>query len=335
MTPKKKLDPLGVQPQPTRGDDAPDYSNEVRRDRVVQVMPFFKTNWIDHKPQKDLVTKLITYMSSIQPLLDGPIDGCCLSEYTNAGKSRMIEALVAEVACLRSEAGLPPNKYQIITVELDEATSLKRFFRKILKKLDDPNWNNKHDTIDDLEDRIHHFSRKLGVEGLVGDEVQHLDRKTTEATAVTNGLKSFLNRGIVPLILVGNEKAEKFFEKNGDLAARLGTPLALKPLDPRNDKADQKLFVEFCKKLDASMVQAGIVEEPAGLDGPGLRSQLVAVSSGHVGRVCRVVCEATKHALWRGSPVVEKHDLSVATRQYAMGPVKWIGRDPFSSRATR
>lgn len=332
MTPKKNAIPLGVQPLPTRGDPVPDYSSGIRRQRVVPVVPFFKTNWIDHGPQTKLVDQLLAYMESMQPLLDGPIDGRCLSQYTNAGKSRMIEALLAEAALRRRKEGLPPNKYQIIKVELDEATSIKSFFRNILRALDDPHWNNKNDTIDDLEDRIHHFSRKLGVQGLVGDEVQHLDKKSTDATGVTNRLKSFLNRGIVPLILVGNEKAETFFEKNTDLAARLGTPLVLKPLDPRNDKADAKSFAEFCQKLDASMLKAGIVDEPAGLDKPGLRSQLVAVSGGHVGRVCRVVCEATIHALWRGSPVVEKHDLSVATRQYAMGPVNWAGRDPFSSR---
>ena len=331
MTPKNKSISLGVQPLPIYGDPIPDYSNETRSNRVIQVLPFFKANWIDHDPQTRLVNQLLTYMRSMQPLLDGPIDGRCLSQYTNAGKSRMIEALLAEAARRRAEAGLPPNKYQIIMVELNEATSIKSFFRNILKKLDDPYWNHKHDTIDYLEERIHHLSRKLGVQGLVGDEVQHLDKKTSDATAVTNRLKSFLNRGIVPLILVGNEKAEAFFKKNGDLAPRLGTPLVLKPLDPRNDKADAKLFTEFCKKLDASMVKAGIVDAPGGLDKPGLRSQLLAVSSGHVGRVCRLVCEATIHAMWRGSPLVEKHDLSVATRQCAMGAVNWIGRDPFSS----
>ena len=333
MTAKKNPGTFGVQPQPTRGDPLPDYSNQNRKARVIAVVPFFKNNWIEHGPQTSLVAQLLAYTDSMQPLLDGPIDGRCLSQFTNAGKSRMIDALVAEAARLRAEAGLPPNKYHIIKVELDGATSLKSFFRQILKQLDDPYWNDKHDTIDDLEDRIHYFSRKLGVHGLVGDEAQHLDKKSSDATAVTNRLKSFLNRGIVPLILVGNEKAEKFFEQNGDLASRLGTPLVLKPLDPRNDAADRKLFTEFCKKLDASMGDAGVVDEPAGFDQAGLRSQLLAVSSGHIGRVCRVVCEATIHALWRGSPLVEKHDLSVATRLYAMGPVKWIGRDPFSRKA--
>ncbi|MDR6144903.1 RNA binding exosome subunit [Sphingomonas sp. SORGH_AS870] len=331
MIPKRKAIPLGPQPLPARGDPVPDYSNPSRRARVVSVVPFFKNNWIEHEPQTSLVNQLLAYMESMQPLLDGPIDGRCLSQDTNAGKSRMIEALVAEAALRREEEGLPSNKYQIIVVELNEATSVKSFFRNILKALDDSHWNNKHDTIDDLEDRIHHFCRKLGVQGLVGDEVQHLDKKSSDATGVTNRLKSFLNRGIVPLILVGNEKAEAFFEKNTDLAARLGTPLVLKPLDPRNDRTDGKLFTAFCKKLDASMVKAKIVDEPAGLDKAGLRSQLVAVSGGHVGRVCRVVCEATIHALWRGSPKVEKHDLSVATRRYAMGPVNWVTRDPFSS----
>lgn len=330
MTNAKK-DPLGVQPPPVHGDTKPVFTDPVRNARVEAVVPFFKTNYIEHEPQTIAVEQLLSYLKSMQSLLGGPIDGRCLSEHSNAGKSRMIEHLVRTAALRRAEAGLPPNPHQILCIELDKTTSVATWLRRILYEMGDDHWNDRHDRIEDLEDRILTMSRELGVEGIVGDEVQHLDRKTTDARQVTDRFKTFLNRGILPLILVGDEDAEKFFEKNGKFASRLGTPLQLKPLDPRGDAHDKELFLTFCERLDHSMVEAGIMDEPSGLNKIGFRTQLVTVSSGHVGRVCRVVCEAAQHALRRGSPVIERHDMSVATRGFAM-KLKWVLHDPFSKR---
>jgi hypothetical protein len=319
-----------VQPKPIYGDLERDFANETRRERVQAVLPFFKTNYIEHPPQTAVVEQLLTYLASMQPLLGGPIDGRRLAEHSNAGKSRMIERLVATAAARRAEAGLEPNPYQIIVFELDKTTSVAAFYRRVLFEMGDEHWDDQGPKLDELEERVLELSRRLKVEGLVGDEVQHLDRKTTNATQVTDRFKTFLNRGILPLILVGDEEAETFFKKTAKFASRLGTPLTLKPLDVRGpDGRDRKLFLDFCEALDKSMVEAGIVDVTAGLGKPGIRTQLADVSGGHVGRVCRVMCEATEHALWRGSCRVERHDLSIATRQFAM-TLGWISRDPFS-----
>ena len=325
-----RKDPLGVQPAPQRGDARPDYADASRAARVEAVVPFFKTNYIEHEPQTAVVNQLLTYLSSMQPLLGGPIDGRRLSEYSNAGKSRTIELLVRSAARRRADEGLPPNPYQIVCIELDKTTSVGAFFRQSLRLMGDDHWDDKRAKIDELEERLVEFSRRLQVEGLVCDEVQHLDRKSTDAAQVTNRFKTFLNRGILPLILVGDEEAEKFFAKDHKFGSRLGTPLSLKPLDVRRDAGDRKQFLDFCVQLDASMVKAGIVEEPGDLGSRGVRTQLSAVSGGHVGRVCRLVCEAAQHALWRGAPSVQRHDLSVATRGFAMR-LNWVSRDPFST----
>lgn len=309
----------------------PNYSDSSRGEQVAAVIPFFKKNYIEHEPQTAVIEQLLTYLQSMQSLLGGPIDGRCLSEHSNAGKSRMIEQLLKTAAKRRAEQGLPVNPYQIICFELDKTTSVSAFYRRILLEMGDEHWNDPRAKLDEMEERILHLSRRLGVEGLVGDEVQHLDRKTTDAKQVTDRFKTFLNRGILPLILIGDEDAEKFFEKNGKFAARLGKPLKLKPLDVRNDDRDKKLFLTFCNRLDQSMVDAGIVAELAGFGKAGIRTPLATLSRGHVGRVCRIVCEATQIALWRGSPVVERYDLSVATREFAMGSVNWATHDPFSA----
>lgn len=329
MAATDKHDPLGRQPSPEHGDADPDYGDRLRGGRVAKVLPFFKTNYIEYKPQENLVEQLLTYVASTLPLLGGPIDGRGLSELSNAGKSRMIERLVAVAAERRAEAGLDPNPLQILVFELDRTSGIVKFYRQILRRMGEDFADDKRASIEELEERIHHVGRRLGVEAIVGDEVQHLARKTTTSEHVTDRFKTFLNRGILPLILVGDELAESFFKENSKLASRLGNPLQLTPLDVRNSGSDMKLFLDFCSALDASMVEAGIVDAPARLTSAGIRSQLVAVSGGHIGRVCRLVCEATQHALWRGSPMVERHDLSVATRGYARR-LNWTARDPFS-----
>ena len=327
-----KIDPLGVQPKPSAGDTKPVYSDEARNARADSVLPFFKTNYIEHKPQTDGVEQLLGYMRSAKSLIGSPMDGRCLHEHSGAGKSRMIEHLLATAATRRAEAGLPSNPHQIVCVELDKTTSVATFFRQVLRVMGDEHWDEPRAKLDELEERIGVFVQRLDVEALIGDEVQHLARKTTNSTQITDRLKTFLNRGIVPLILIGDETTEDFLAENPKFACRLGTPLELKPLDVRDSISDRKLFLKFCAELDASMVAAGIVDKHAGLAGMGIRTPLATISGGHVGRVCRLVCEATIHALRRGAPTIERHDLSVATRRFAM-KLKWVFHDPFSAKS--
>ncbi|EZP49938.1 ATP-binding protein [Sphingomonas sp. RIT328] len=328
---KSSPDPYGVPPTPRHGDPRPVFGDRTRAVRAAAVTPFLKSNYIEHAPQRDVIDQLLDYSLSMLPLLGRPIDGRGLSEHSGAGKSRMIERLVETAATRRRDAGQSPNPYQIVCVELDKTTTIASFYRQVLFKLKDEHWNDTRSTTDDLEDRIVTLSRRLGVEALVGDEAQHLDRKTTNADQVTDRLKTFLNRGVLPLILIGDEKAKSFFAKNPTFAVRLGTPLALKPLDFARPGTDQKLFLKFCDALDTVLAASGIMDRVSGLGRPGIRTPLAQVSGGHVGRVCRLVGEAAQHALRRGSPVIEPHDLSVATRDYAIG-LGWIARDPFSRR---
>ncbi|WP_174275548.1 TniB family NTP-binding protein [uncultured Sphingomonas sp.] len=332
-TPSEPLDPYGVQPKHILGDAVPDWSNQDRLARAERLEEFFKTNWIEHEPQEKLVKQLVSYLNGVQKLRGRSMNGRRLSEYSNAGKSRMIERLLEVMRKLRAEQGLAPNPYELLCVELDKTTTVYAFFRQILRLMGDDHWNDKRETLDDLEERINKLGKALNVKGIICDEVQHLDRKTTDAKEVTDRFKTFLNRGILPLILVGDEDADKLFDKNDKFATRLSTPLKLKPLDYAGSIADAKILMKFCVQLDADLVNAGLLDRPSGLGKRGLRTPLAHVSGGHVGRVCRVVEEAARNAILRGSPVVEAHDLSVATREFAIG-LKWIHRDPFSRRGT-
>src|SRR3546814_5148096 len=79
----------------------------------------------------------------------------------------------------------------------------------------DPDWSTGTEKV--LRVRIDEFVRRLGVELLVVDEIQHLRREGNDVNDVTDALKRWLDVGSVPLVLVGNMDSQPFFERNKQL----------------------------------------------------------------------------------------------------------------------
>ena len=130
------------------------------------------------------------------------------------------------------------------------------------------------------------------------------------------------------MVLVGNHESRDFFQKNTELAARLGTPLELKELE-KGSPSGRKMFVQFCERYDEALVARGVTAIPSKLNSAAILEGLLKVSGGHIGRVARLLQEAAPAAAWRGAASIELYDLSNATRQYAMVN-KWVDWDPFS-----
>ncbi len=81
----------------------------------------------------------------------------------------------------RASAGLEPNEFQVVIIELDSQTTLKAVYQEVLQALGDEHWND-NVSAKVLEKRIAKWVRELEVEVLIIDEVQHLDRRTTDVT---------------------------------------------------------------------------------------------------------------------------------------------------------
>lgn len=325
-----KRDPLGVQPAPITGSRTPLPRTPDIKQRSAAARQLLEDGWIEHAPQRAIIDELLDYRDETVGRLGRPLSGRRLSQFSQAGKSKTMAQLKAELAMEREAARLPPNPYQVVIVELDRRLNLKGFYQEVLRKLDDAFWD------DDvsakvLENRIGDFVRRLGVELLIADEVQHLRRKANDANEVTDRLKVFLDRGIVPLVLVGDEDSVEFFRANGKLAARLGRPLELVPLAPQTSARDAKLFKAFCAALDAALVDSGVFASSSDLTCAGTLDALLEVSGGHVGRVARLVSVAAPDAARRGADRVEPYDLSRATRGFAIG-ASWTTTDPFSDQ---
>lgn len=325
-TPK---DPLGVQPKPSTGSREPVFRTEEIKARALAATRLLEDGWVEHAPQRAIINDLIDYRDQTTGRLGRPLSGRRLSQFSQAGKSKTMAQLKAELAAERAAQGLPPNPYQVVIVELDRRLNLKGFYQEVLRKLDDEFWD-ADVSAKVLENRIADFVRRLGVELLIADEVQHLKRKANDANEVTDRLKVFLDRGIVPLVLVGDEDSIPFFRANGKLAARLGNPLQLAPLNPEGSGADAKLFKKFCAALDEGLVKHKIFASSSMLTSNKILDALLAVSSGHVGRVARLLSIAAPAAVRRGADRVEPYDLSKATREFAIG-ANWLITDPFSN----
>ena len=327
-----RKDPLGRRPAPTTGRRSPVRTDVDARRRASRTTRLLEDLWIPHPPQEAIIDALLDYRDDTFGRRGTPLTGRRLSEHSQAGKSATMGRLKHELSRVLEIEGRPPNEHQVIIVELDRRSTVKQLYQEILKALGDEFWAAPV-SAKLLEDRITDFVRRLGVELLVVDEVQHLRRRADDANEVTDKLKVFLDRGVVPLVLVGDEDSVAFFRENEKLAARLGRKLELLPLDPAAKARDAKLFKAFCAAIDDVLVTDGVFACSSGLAEPATLDRLLRVSRGHVGRIARLVQVAAPAAVRRGAERVEAYDLSGAVRGYAMEN-GWIDHDPFSSSAT-
>jgi len=321
-----KKAPLGAQPRPLPGNRSPDYSDESAGDRAAEASAAFKTIWIDHPPQAEIIARVLKLRRETLGKRGVPLGGLRLSQDSQAGKSSTFGRLKNLLGEARAAEGLPANEYQVLIVGLDKKTSLKSVYQDILLMMHDPDWDK--GTEKALRVRVSEFVVRLEVEILVIDEVQHLRREGNDVNDVTDAIKRFLDTGIVPVVLVGNLDSKPFFERNGQLSSRLGRPLDLTPLDADRTR-DLFHFKNFCTRFDEALVQSGASRMPAGLDTAEMLEGLSIASGGHIGRVARILENAVDHAAWRGALTVEPYDLSQTARTYAM-PTWKLELDPFS-----
>ena len=326
------------QPDPLTGRRTPDWSDPTLSSKVDAARTAMEGIWVDHEPQLAIIAQLREYIAETRGRLGRPISGRRLSQRSQAGKSALAWRLKHQLDVEREAEDLGTNPYQLIIVTIEKGMTLKGFMQALLKQMGD-DFLDSHDdgrkTVDDrrtipvLEKRIAEWVPKLGVELVVADEVQRLKGAFGESNKVTERFQTMLDRGIAPLLLIGNGESFEFFSSNPDLCARLGMPLELAPLDPaKRDSA--KLFQKFCRQYDRMLRDRGIFGILSDLGERPIVDGLALVSGGHVGRAARVIQEAVPLAVRRDALKIEPYDLSCVTRGYAM-PNGWIDEDPFSA----
>ena len=334
-----------LKPRPITGRRHPDPLDVAALKLAESAEGAVKQIWVNHPPQQLILAQLMRYIRVCKQSQGKPLTGRRLSEESQAGKSATIERLKFELAEEDRAAGKEPNPYRLLHITIDRRMTLKMLYQEILLRMADDFVGDMaarartsmdqqraikgraNDNIKVLEQRIAEWVPKLGVEVIVVDEVQHLHRSSDDACEVTKKLQAFLDRGVVPLVLVGDESSRLFFESNPQFAARLLRPLELRPMCLER-KSDRKLFKQFCAEFDRLIVEAGLTAVPSGLSEDIILDGLIAASAGHVGRVARLVQIALPAAIERGAIAIEAFDFSNVMEEYAI-PIGWIGHDPF------
>ena len=325
-------DLLGDRPKPVTGSLTPHFLNDALRERSEQAAAACQAIWIKNDLQDIVIAQIRAYLGAWRMSADrSSAGGRRLSQYSQAGKSatmRRLRKILAREAQLRGEK---KNKYRVVIITLKKRMTLKSLYRLILKKLGDPHHNQDKISADTLVTRIEDHSARIGVELIVIDEVQHLDNITKDATEVLDQLKVFVDEALFPIVFVGDEDSEVFFERNEKFAARLGEPLKLEPLRPLPGTPDAEAFEQFCHRFDLALRNANAITRLAGLKDKLLLDGLMEASGGHLGRVARILQVAVPHAVWRGAETLDAYDLSHAVRTYAIKN-KWVSHDPYSTK---
>ncbi|MDH7639956.1 TniB family NTP-binding protein [Sphingomonas oryzagri] len=282
---------------------------------------------VEHAPQKAIKGRIEAMRQSTLGIRGRPLPGLRLSQVSQAGKTWTLKSYIAELKTKTAAAtGLSPHPHQAIYIGLKKRTTVKMLFQNVLAKLGDPHVN--VGNVEILEQRCKELLLEHGVQLLFVDEVQHLLGGSQVKEDVTDQLKTFMDEGLVPIVMAGNERSREFFEANPQLAGRLGTPLELAPATMESVDA-ARAFATFCDNLDQAMVDAGCVRRLSGLGTGAILARMVDAATGHVGRVHRIVEEALRFSARRGADFVEEYDLSYSVRHFAI-PNGWVDENPFA-----
>lgn len=314
----------GASALPTTGSAYPqyDHAGTLREDAARRA---FRGIYIPYEKQSAIMQRIEALRLSTTGIRGVPLPGLRLSQVSQAGKTKAFERYKSDLKARMLAEGRPENPHQVIYIGLKRRITVKMLYQRICKELGD-----NHPEVGNLEvltQRAEEFLAARQVEFLIVDEVQHLANKRTDSADVTDELKSFLDAGLVPVVLAGNEESKTFFEENDQLAARLGVPLELSPLDVTT-KSEAVLFKTFCVRLDEALVEAGAVKRLSNFGAAATVQALLRSSGGHVGRVCRVVGAALDHSARRDAEFVEVYDLAHAVRHLAI-PSGWVRDNPF------
>lgn len=289
---------------------------------VAQKIALFRSIVIQYPRQLELHDRL-NYLQALGRHSRGePQMGLRVLAPTGSGKStaaRIYKRLV--------ESGAPPSseRVPVLLLPLNSATTSRRLMVQILQALGDP--IAEKGTEQALQARAVNYMRRLGVELLIIDEIQHLTYRSSAKIDVTDALKSFLDAGVAPIAFLGTEDALPLFESNLQLNGRLIAPFDMPKLDVA--KAEERsLFASFVAALCHEMEKKQLFPAPITLVRPEVLGGLMEVTDGVIGRVSRLFEVAVEIALRRGAVSFEVDDISAAVEQWAI-PQSFASRNPF------
>lgn len=296
-------------------------SSEINEEIAVKISKF-KEIFVPYPPHVHLHAECDLLRKLNRELRGKPQYGLRVLAPTGSGKSTTAGSYIAyvEKTTPRTADYIP-----VIKIDLERHMTSKKLMVLILQAFGDPFPNYGNELM--LKKRVIACFVRFRTELLIVDEVQHLNYRSGSKNDVTDTLKGLLDTGVVSIVFLGTEEAEKMFNRNLQLNGRLRPPCDLKPLVAKKAK-DQKLFAGFVSYLDKALVDTGVLPQLSGLNDPKILASLFEVSSGVVGRVVRLLHVALEAAIRRGGSQIDIADLSWAVDAWAVEQ-GFVKKNPF------
>lgn len=281
-----------------------------------------KQIYLQHPAHRSLFAQL-DYLREVDRLSTGAKSAMRVIGASASGKSTGFDQYI-EIDRRRSQPS--PGHLPIFRVKLDRACTTKRLVASMLDCYGDEYSDSSVEST--LRKRLYRCIEVFRTELIFVDEVQHLNFRSSERSDPTDTLKRMLDDGVVSLVFGGDESALPLMNRNIQLANRMIAPGDINALSIA-DEDDRRTFRSFASRLDQELVARGITARLSNLIDEVTLRCLFVVSSGYLGRVINLVRQAIAISVRRSAPIIEPHDLWLATERWAIQQ-KIVSYNPFS-----
>ena len=248
---------------------------------------------------------------------EGGVKGVLLVAPSQSGKSKILNAYRRRH---NTEDALERGKLPILMVTLKANQTTKGLAQNILVRLEEELgiatlWQRGNEN--QLLQRVQTYIRAYGIELLILDEFQHLihsERKEV-AISVAETVKSFMNDGLVPVVMSGIEDAWRPIKANRQLQLRCIPPLVFNPIDAESPE-EWELFGDFLVGFQAELERLGLIGDAVSVLSDGaVADKLYDACGGVIGELCSLLKDALYLALCADDDAITEHHLADAVDQ--------------------
>lgn len=246
--------------------------------------------------------------------------GLALFDPTGVGKTTIAEALAQGV-----NGRAPRGEKPIVHCRLANSGTARSLFVSALTEVGYGYVNQKSEQRlqRELVDALEEHNTKL----LVIDESQHGGRNSGFGGPVTAAIKLLLDTGVVPIALLGTEKAVDVFANDLELSTRLSAPCSLAPFSWW-DEEDRELWMGLMTALDRQLVAENIVTKPFGFSEPEVAEKLIEATNGTMGQLMGMVRTAVQEMARDGRSSLSNGDVVHAIDAWCVAH-GFAARNPF------
>ena len=275
------------------------------------------------EPQLAAMGDLWETMETGQLLMGAKQIGCLMLDPTGCGKTTSAEA-VAELACADDEEGI----VSVVHCRLPASGTAIGLFSNALAKLGDTHMNQARESrlLTHLCERLEESGTKL----LVIDETQQGAATSGIGGQVAAAVKLLLDTGVVPVALLGTEKAVEVLAKDRELAGRLSAPSSLAPLNWYDDD-DKQIWIRLLTSLDAQLVAQGTCSGHFGFADEAVAHDLIEACNGTIGQLMGMVRTAVREMARENRRRLSEGDVVFAIDAWCVG-YGFVTHNPFGMK---